>query len=136
MFQLQVLLSPMYAVRSFLPTAMPVAVTNDQNADSRVSVEVQGRGEVTLLHLPAALKENTHQLNLRNSANVKVFPFGYSCIDPKKIFPSLDQVGIDTVIESSLKAKNTSWPLPNDELSSIQWIGTEIENSYVQVRTV
>lgn len=123
----------MYAVRSLLPTAMPVAITNDQNTDSRVFVEVQGQGAVTLSHLPGALKENTHQLNLRNSANVKVFPFGYSCIDPKKIFPNLDLVDIDTVIESSIKAKKTSWPLPNDELSSIQWIGTEIENSYVQV---
>lgn len=128
-----VMLSPMYAVRSFLPTSMPAVISNYESEEGRMSIEVKGQGEVTFLHLPGALKESTHQLSLRNAANMKVFPFGFSNIDPKKLFLSVDQVNIESILESSMeKNKQAAWPLPNDELKSIQWIGVEISNSYVQ----
>lgn len=127
-----VMLSPLYAVRSFLPTSVPATILNDQSEQAKVSLEVKGQGEATLLHLPGALKESTHQLHLRSAANMKIFPFSYSCIDPKKIFTSGDQANIKSVLEASSESKMLTWPLPSSELSSIKWIGIEIDNSYVQ----
>ncbi|KAK3912926.1 Vacuolar protein sorting-associated protein 13B [Frankliniella fusca] len=128
-----VMLNPMYAVRSFLPTSMPAVISDDENKERRMSLEVKGQGEVTFLHLPGALKESNHQLNLRNGANMKVFPFGFSHLDPKKIFLSVDQANIESILDLTLqKNQKSAWPFPNEEFSSTQWVGVEISNSYVQ----
>lgn len=123
----------MYAIRSLLPTSSSAIITDDQVEDNRVSLNLKGQGDIALLHVPGALKESTHQLHLRTFTNMKIFPFGYSYADQKQMFQSLDQANIESIVESSSQIKDSLWPLPIDEDSSIKWVGVEIANSYVQV---